>query len=156
MGMYRQFASDSDREKNGIVVDYVHFRVTVARAGGGNKSYGKALEAKTREYRRAIVAGVMDAELSADIIREVYAETVVRNWEVLVGEDGKPLGERPVSEGKEWVQGIEGEDGSLLPFTAENVERTLKALPDLFRDIRDQSESMVLYRESLRDELGKG
>jgi hypothetical protein len=140
-GLYKQFSTDTERERDGILVEYGEFRVTIARAGGSNKSYGKALENKTRSLRRVIATGLMDAETSRNILIDVYAEQVVRNWETKVGE--------------EWKQGIEDAHGDLIPFTADNVAKTLKALPDLFLDIKEQAENLTLFRASLREDLGK-
>lgn len=141
VGLYKQFETDPSREQDGIVVDYGEFRVSVARAGGANKNYGKALDNKTRSLRRVIAAGLLDADRSREILMEVYAEQIVRSWETKVGDT--------------WQPGIEAPDGTLLQFTAANVVKTFKALPDLFLDIKDQAESLTLYRDSLRDDLGK-
>lgn len=137
MSMYKNFRTDPAVEAQGIVHDYGDFRITVARSGGGNRAFAKALEAKTQPYRRAIATGTMDAERSLQIYHEVFAETVVKDWEVKV--DG------------EWKQGIEGPDGSLLPFTVANVVATFKALPDLFLDIKEQSEKTRLFLADVRE-----
>lgn len=140
MGMYEDFKTDAAMERDGIVLDYGEFRVTVARAGGANKQYLKLLEVKTRPHQRAIQAGLLDNERSMAILREAYAETVVRNWEVR-RED-------------QWVQGIEGADGTLLPFTKENVLTTFQNLPDLFQDLMEQAGRGMLFRAALREQAG--
>lgn len=141
MSMYQQFQTDKNRERDGIVVDYGTFRVTVARAGGANKAFAKALDVATRPYQRVIAAEVMDNDKGREILIEVYAETIIKNWEIK-GEDGK------------WSKGIDGPDGKKIPYKTENVIKVLKDLPDLFLDIKSQAESLTLYRESLREELG--
>lgn len=143
MGMYDKFKTDPTTEKTGVVLNYGDFRVTVARSGGANKAYQRLLENKTRPYQRAMATGVMDNELALDIVKEVFAETVVLNWEVKEGVDS-------------WIEGVESPDGEILPFNKENVMVVFKELPDLFSDIRAQSDNMQLFRAGLRDELGKG
>lgn len=137
--MYEAFRTDKEAERNGIIVDYGEFRITVARAGGANKQYQKALEVRTRPLRRAIDSGSLDNERSTEILRQVYAQTVVRNWEVK-NEDG------------EWVPGIEGPEGDLVPFNRDNVLTTFNALPDLFSDLMQQAQSHALFTAKLREE----
>lgn len=139
MSMYKQFQTDLNREQAGIWVNYSEsFKVLIARAGGSNKAFHKRLEVLTREYRRAISTGTMDPELAEDLMRRAYAETVILGWKVK--QDG------------EWVDGIESPDEALLPVTPENIAATLKALPELYADIREQATSMVMFREALREE----
>ena len=52
--MYSTFRTDDELERKGIVIEYDSFRVTIARAGGSNKAFERALEAKSRPFRRAI------------------------------------------------------------------------------------------------------
>jgi len=141
MGMYDKFKTDAETEKTGVVINYGDFRVTVARSGGSNKAYQRMLETKTRPYQRAMATGVMDNDVSMDILREVFVETVIQNWEVKDGDD--------------WVEGIENEAGEVVPVNKENLIQALTDLPDLFLDIRSQSDSMQLFRQGLREELGK-
>lgn len=142
--MYQSFRSDAESETKGIVIDYGDFRVTIARAGGANKRYQRILEVKTRPYRRAIQTDNFDNERAATLLREVYAECVVLNWEVKNGTTDVPS--------SEWSVGIEGPDGITLPFNKENVLKTFDALPDLFTDIMEQAQKAALFRASLREE----
>ena len=137
MSMYGQFKTDSTLESKGIILDYGEFRITVARAGGANKKFAKLAEAKTKPFKRAIQTETMDNEKSMAIVREIYAEAVILNWETKVEKKFKP--------------GIEGEDGKVLPFNKKNVILTLTNLPDLFADIQEQATKSALYRESIRE-----
>lgn len=147
MGMWDAFRSDPKAEQDGIVLDYGTFRVTVARAGGSNKAYLRLLEMKARPFQRAIQAGAFDHERSGELLREVFASTVVKDWETRF--PGKQEGEY------DWQRGIEASDGALLPVTRENILATFVALPDLFADIVDQAGKGVLYRAALREEAAK-
>ena len=137
--MYGLFSTDKSMEREGIYIDYGSFRVKIARAGGDNKEYAKSLERKTRPYRRAIQMDSMDNDVAMTIMREVFANTVVLNWEVKQEDD-------------EWLQGIEGPEGDLLPFSTDQVLDTFEKLPDLFMDIQQQANHISLFRE---EELGK-
>lgn len=135
MGMYDQFATDPDLEKQGIYLEYSGFRVKVARAGGANKKFLKAVEARTKPFRRAIQTGTADRDQLADQVREAFAETVVLGWEV--------------AQGGEWVSGIEQPDGSIAPFTVDAVKDALRALPELYDDLQEQAAKVALFRKDL-------
>jgi len=112
MALKKQFATDTDLETQGIIIDYGDVRVRIARAGGSNKRFTRILDQKTRPLRRAIAAGSLDEERGRAILAQAYAEAVVLSWETRV--DG------------EWRTGIDpsdvGENGDeLLPDTPENV-----------------------------------
>lgn len=133
MSMYKQFSTDKELEKKGIVLDYGQFRVTVARAGSANHKFVRTHEILTKPVRRLIEQEILPVEKEREISRQLYAKAVVLNWEV---KDDK----------EKWKQGIEAPDGSILPYTEENVINTFAALPDLFTDIQIQSNKMQLFR----------
>jgi len=141
MSLYADFKSDDKSEQEGVVLNYGDFRITVARAGGANKQYLKLLETKARPFQRAIQAGAFGNDRSMALLQEVYAETVVRNWETRVGD--------------EWKAGIESPDGSLLPVTKENLLVTFINLPDLFADLVESAGKGTLFRAALREEAAK-
>lgn len=132
-GMYKQFGTDKELEKKGIVLDYGQFRVTVARAGSANHKFVRTHEFLTKPYRRLIEQEMLPVDKEREITRQLYAKAVILNWEV---KDDK----------EKWKQGIEAPDGSVLPYTEENVINTFAALPDLFADIQIQSNKMQLFR----------
>ncbi len=139
MSMYGLFKTDVNLEKKGIIIDYGEFRVTIARAGGGNKKFAKLLEGKTKPYRRAIQTETMDSELAMGVLQKVYVDAVILNWETK-NEDG------------EWEVGIEApEGGPLLPFTSENILETFASLPDLFTDLQEQANKVALFRKEIME-----
>lgn len=144
MSMYENFRTDTDSEKNGIVIDYGDFRVTIARAGGANKKYQRTLELLTRPYQRAINTGSLDEDIAREILYKTYARTIIRDWEVPDGTDENGT--------LKWKQGIEGPNGDLLPVNEDNVVLTFKQLPDLFNDLQSQAQSAALFKASLREE----
>lgn len=146
--MWQQFSTDPKVEKEGVWLDYDTFRVKVTHAGQTNKKYTKLLETLTRSHRRQIANGTFSNERSLAIMHQVYAETVVMDWETVVGEDNA-IHERI------FERGIQAKDGTILPFTKDNVVAVFKALPRLFLDIRDQSESIVNFRSEEIEEEAK-
>jgi hypothetical protein len=144
MGLTAQFATDATLEEKGILIDYATDRIRIARAGGANKKFARLLEARTRPFRRAIAVGAFDNDRSLSLLGDVYAETVVLDWEHNVGTEKKP----------KWKKGIHpkdaGEEGTdLLPVTVENVKKVFAHLPDLFTDLQQQAQGGALYREEL-------
>lgn len=146
MGLQEQFATDVSLETEGIVVDYGNDRIRIARAGGANKKFAKLLERKTKPFRRAIAVGAFDNERSMSIMREVYAEAVVLDWEVNKGTDTIP----------KWEKGIDPKDAGtagdkLLPVTPENIKKVFINLPDLFSDLQQQAQAGALYRQEINE-----
>ena len=126
------FGTNRDAETKGVTINYEgQFKVTIARAGGANKSFEKALERKTRPFKRALQTGRMTNEQSMEILREVYAETVVLGWE-----------------------GVEL-DGKKVTFSKENCLKLFKELPDFFSDLMEQAQSIALFREDVLEEDAK-
>ncbi len=142
MTMYENFKTSETLETQGVVIDYGDFRVTLARAGGANKRFGKVFEAKTKPYRRAIQTETMDEGVAMRILSETYAETAIKLWEVKDA-DGN------------WKEGIEAPDGSTLPFDVRSILSTFENIPDLFADIREQAGMAALYREMVLEEDSK-
>ena len=140
MNMYDQFGVDQNLETSGIWIDYDSFRVLVARAGGSNKKYMSYAELKTKPFRRALQAGTMTNERSQALLYDIYAKTVILDWETADGVDEK--------DGlTKWKKGIQDREGNILPVTPENLIATFKALPDLFTDLQQAAESMSLFRK---------
>lgn len=134
MSMYGTYKTDEQMEREGVYINYGSFRVCLARAGGANKRYQKVLEAKARPYRRAIETETMDTERALEIRRDAFLETCILGWDVKVGTD--------------WVPGIEGPDGTVLPFNKDNLLMAARDLPDLFEDLMAQAGKAALYRKA--------
>lgn len=141
MSMYKQFGTDKELEKNGVVIDYGEFRVTVARAGSANPKFVRTHEMLTKPVRRLIEQEALPRERELAIKRELYAKAVILNWEV-----NETKGDKET-----WKQGIEGPDGTILPFNEENVIATFENLPDLFVDLQIQANTMKLFLASNRE-----
>ncbi len=125
--IYRKFKTDSTVETEGVVLDYGDgVRIRVARAGGANKAYLKAIERLSRKYRRQIQLDVLDEETARRLLREIYAETVVLGWEGVTDEAGEPM-----------------------PFTRENCVKLLTDLPDLFADVQAQAANAALFKAEI-------
>jgi len=129
VGLYKQFKTDKNLEKDGIILDYGEAgRIRIARAGGNNERFKRYTEAQLKPYTRQISAGTMDEKLATKISADIYAKTIILGWEEVTGEDGKPL-----------------------EFTVENVTKVLLDLPDLFSDIQKAASDATLFRADVQD-----
>lgn len=141
MSLYKNFETDEKLETEGVTFELYGNRVTMARAGAANPAFQTAMTKRTQPYRRQIANGSLDPKKELDILMGVYVDTVITNWEVMVG--------------KEWKRGIEDRAGNLIPYTKENVKATLAALPDLFSELQALATTAAHYRkEELADDAG--
>lgn len=135
MSMYDTFETDDNLEKNGVWLDYGDFRVKIASAGQGNKSYVRYAEKKLKPVRRAMEAGSLSNERSVSIMSDIYAKTIVLDWQVR-------------NENDEWTTGIEDREGNIIDFNQANVEEVFQNLPRLFMDIQEQAQSLSNFRRA--------
>lgn len=139
MSMFSQFETDANLEVSGIWIDYGDFRVLLARAGGSNKKYLTYAEGKTKPFRRAIQTGAFPEERSKGLLYDIYANTVILDWQVPDGEDENHT--------TKWKKGIPTKEGSLIDVTPENIVATFKLLPALFIDLQKSAEEINLFRK---------
>lgn len=138
MGLYQQFETDPNLEREGIWIDYGEFRVRLRHAGGANKAYASILEITTKPFRRAIDQGVFPEERMKKLLIGVYAKTMIAGWET--SQTDAITGETS------WVPGVEDRDGKLeTPGEAAYV-RVLNDLPWLFMDLIQQGNLLTNYR----------
>lgn len=133
MSVYDQFGTSEAVEKEGVWLEYENgVRIRVARAGGSNRRYLKAVERRFRTYRRRIQTGTMAVEAVTKILVEIFADTVILGWESVTDRDGNPI-----------------------PFTRENCIRVMTDLPALFDDVQQQAANYELFLENiLEDDAG--
>lgn len=138
MNLYQLFKTNENLETDGILIEYgetpegAPVRIRIARAGGKNTAFTKALEKATRPHRKAIQTGSLSNEVADRLYKEVFADTVVLGWE-----------------------NVTGPDGEALEFSRENVLKLFNDLPDLFADLREQASNAALFREEvLEADLG--
>lgn len=136
MSIYKTFQTSKDMERDGIWLDYglldedvtKPIRIKVARSGGSNQNFAKALETKTKPHRRSIQTETIDTKIVEKLLMETFVDSVILDW-----------------------TNVSDKDGNVLPFTRENVILVMTDLPDLFADIREQSAKAVLYRQEILD-----
>ena len=120
--LYAMFETDTELEKEGLVLDYGTCKITIARAGGANRKYASVLEHKMRPHRASMNAGTMDEGVALGLLREAYAEAIVLDW-----------------------SGVTDRAGKKLMFSKKNVVQLLTDLPELFTDLRAQADRVANF-----------
>lgn len=134
MSLYKQFKADGNLERDGILLQYGEnsagqpICIRIARAGGANTEFTKAMEAATKPYRRQIQTETMPLVQVQKLMHKVYAQSVVIGWENVEDEEGKPM-----------------------QFSVDNCIKLFQDLPDLFLDLQEQAQRAVLFRAEIRD-----
>lgn len=124
MNIFDRYKTDYQKEIDGTWVEFDGFKVKIARAGGSNQAYLKALERETKPYRRAIQNGSISLEIADKIVQKVYAETVVKGWEGITDEQGNPMA-----------------------FSKETCAEVFEALPEFFAEVKQLAENMEMFRQ---------
>lgn len=134
--LYKQFKTDANLEQEGVVLDLgvneddqSRVGIRIARAGGGNVLFTKTVEQKLKPHRHALRTKTMGTKHLDRLMREVYADTVILDWENVRGPDNQPL-----------------------PFNRDNVLKLLEDLPDLWKEIQSMSDDISVFREAERKE----
>jgi hypothetical protein len=131
--LYAAFETSKTVEKEGVYIKYGEkTKIRIARAGGSNTAFSLRYEVLMRPYRRLAQTNHMDKEVQAEIMRQLYAETVVRGWE-----------------------GVNDRAGNELIFSVANCIQLFTDLPDLFDDVVNHSLNSALFREEIREEDAK-
>ena len=135
MNLYKAYETDTTVETDGVIIDYgpnskgKPIQIRIARAGGANVRFAKILEHKTKPYKRAIANESLDEKIMNKIMVEAYADAVILDW-----------------------TGVEDREGNAMSFSKENVIKLFTDLPELFRDIIEQSQKTALFRAEIREE----
>jgi len=127
------FKTSTKLEQEGIWLDYGDFRIKISRASSSNKRYRKRLEDKMKPHRRAIANETMNNDLAERLTREVWAEGIVLGWDSPLGDNVMPY------------------KGAPFPFSVDSCKELFEALPDLYLDVREQSQRMALFLEGDED-----
>lgn len=129
---YELFSTDAKAENQGINLDFGDFAIRIARAGGANKKYAKALVRILKPYRKAIATNTIAEKKQSELMAEVYAETVVLGW-----------------------VNVKDRDGVEMEFNKENCIKLLVDLPVLFQQIMADAENFNNFKADEAEEVAK-
>lgn len=118
MSLRDEYATDKQAEVAGRWFDLRGgARMLLARAGGANKNFTKVYEAVFRPHRRRMDAKAMPPDETNELLMQVYAKSVVLDWQGVTDRDLHEDGEG---------------DGKPVPYSPKACLQLFKALPDLF------------------------
>lgn len=137
MSLYSQYATNPTKESEGATVNVGHndddnsvISFVLARMGGANKAYQKALEEATRPYRRQLQQGTLSDSVSEDILKRVFCKTIIKGWSNVRDQFNEPL-----------------------PFNSETAYKLMTELPELYFELQQHASDIALYRdEQLKEE----
>ncbi|MBU0801815.1 MAG: hypothetical protein KKA05_12545 [Alphaproteobacteria bacterium] len=140
MSLYKQFATNTDKEIEGIEVQMTEAEnddgsvptFVVSRMGKSNKRYSKALEAATRPYRRQIELGTMNNDKAEEIFLGVFVDTVLKGW-----------------------KNVRDESGADMPFTKQTATKLFKDLPEVYERLQEEAKLSANFREASLEEEAK-
>ena len=140
MSLYKQFATNSEKEMEGVEVQMTEAEnedgsiptFVVSRMGKSNKRYSKALEAATRPYRRQIELGTMNNDKAEEIFMGVFVDTVLKGW-----------------------KNVRDENGAELPFNKQSATKLFKDLPEVYERLQEEAKLSANFREASLEEEAK-
>ena len=140
MSLYKQFATNTEKEIEGIEVQMTEAEnndgsiptFVVSRMGKSNKRYSKALEAATRPYRRQIELGTMNNDKAEEIFLGVFVDTVLKGW-----------------------KNVRDESGADMPFTKQTATKLFKDLPEVYERLQEEAKLSANFREASLEEEAK-
>lgn len=139
--LYTNYKTDKTLEIQGIFFEAGELdeggvkkpiRFKIARAGGANSNFTKAMERETKPYKRAIQTKTLSNDQANVLYQRAFVSSVLLGWEN--------------------VRDANNQD---LPFTFDNAMSLFNDLPDLFNDLREAASDASLFREDeLEHDLG--
>lgn len=115
--LYDIFETNTTLESNGIWIDYGDAgKFLISRANASNTKYKRSVEAKTKPYRRQIETGTLPDGVDGRIMREVFVDSIIKDWHGVVDRSGKAL-----------------------DFNKENAIQLFTDLPELLTDLTEQA-----------------
>jgi hypothetical protein len=136
MSIWDLYETDMSKETEGFWYR-VNKKVSVklARAGGANMSFSKAMEEKTRDHRKrggAFEGNKVDVELATDLMKQAFAETIILDW-----------------------KGFTSKAGKTVAYSPKAAYEMMVALPDLFNELRDAAGEIANFRiEEIQEDVG--
>ena len=160
MSMFEDFGTDPELEAKGTWIEYDSFRVLMARAGGSNVAWSKAVAKHGAPFARAERKSKLNEKVAVNIVKASLADGCVKAWEVRVIDrkykDDEPLEVCDDTVPKwRWESGIEQPDGTIAPFNGQNVLKVFNnpRLQDLYRDLYAQAQAMQNYQTEAQEAI---
>ena len=136
--LYSMFGTAPGLESEGIWIVYGADKdkdpsFKVARSGGENRKYQTTLVNRARPYQRVLNVQSKDPDdatlkLIEGFTKDAFIEACLKDWRNVKDKAGKPLS-----------------------FSKENAYILFQELPELFRDLQEQANSIANFRQDQVD-----
>ncbi len=126
--------ADEDAENDGIELSFGNGRfITVTRAGPSNRKY-KTTMARVFKPHQKVVGGALALgdDAAEDLMKEVYAESIVVGWKGFIGNDDKEI-----------------------VFSKEACIELFTEAPEIFDAVRSESSKFANFARRDVEEAGK-
>lgn len=133
MGLYTQYKTDSALETGGVwfeIMDGVKF--LIARAGGSNRKYRRALDNRSKPYRHQIRKETIDAEKLRELAMLAFVDACLLDWDGVTDGNDEPM-----------------------EFSRGNVLKVFNELPEVYDTLFDAASTAGAYREQEIEEAGE-
>lgn len=142
MSLRKTFKTDKTAEVEGVWLEVAvndhngrPTRIKISRMSSSNKRYTKELNKVTKPHQSAIQNDALDNDLARKMLQEVFADTVILDWDNLPKSElsGNP------------------EDTDDLEFNRDNVLALFNEMPDLYDDWEGRAQKSAAFREAERE-----
>lgn len=144
---YAAYATNINLELEGVWLVEPSFRVKIARAGGSNERYNERFAALVKPHKRAIQLDRLSKEVDDDLMRILYADCVIMDWEVLDSEKSQPG--KPVYKARIMHSFPSGEE---VPFAKPEVMNVLANVHEFRRYLMAQANDVSIFQGQTDEE----
>lgn len=148
--LYEIFATDAKAEKAGKWVDVGSASFLLARAGGSNTRFQKAMAAVLRPHQRRIQLGMMEPDEATALAIGPFVDHVLLNWRGL----------RPIKrdEAGQIMRDPETKAillGDEIPYSKDAARKLLTDLPDIFTTLQEEAQRVSNFAPEDIETAGK-
>lgn len=141
---YAKYHTDDKLLKEGIWYEDDDVRIKVTYAGTENHRYEKMLKLKLKPFETQIRNDNFPDKAFHKVLAEVYAATVVQEWEV------KQYANADDEVGT-FVPGIYNEQGDIVEYSEENIKMGFALGQRLFSDVIKVATNFNLFRQGVKE-----
>lgn len=122
---YDQFDSDASLETEGVWTTIGTMEFKLARAGGDNDDFVKAVTKSFKPFQVAIANDTMPKEMAVDLVVDVFVDTIIKDW-----------------------KNVYGRDKQAIEFSKDAAKTLLRDLPNLFIALQAEAQKISNFRKA--------
>lgn len=131
-GNISDYQTSDDVERKGVILSFGDGRtITIRRAGGSNADFKNLFAKEYGELDKSIDGKVMDEDHASDVMFNVYAKSIVVEWE-----------------------GFKDTKGKVIPFTISNCVSLFKESDEIWLQVYNNAQKLSNFRALEIEESG--